>query len=344
MKRILTIFLIPLVGLLPAQNTTIVLQPDPDCGKDVYLYSIAPDHNLGNFPDFIACAWTHSGVPVTVRSLIEFDISAIPPGTTIVQATLDLYHYNSTQNAGHSSLSGSNAAHLYRVTQSWDEHTATWNSQPSYTTLNAVALPASLTNTQNYSVDITTLVQNCIDDPLNSFGFMFKEDLESYYRSMLFASSDNANPAIRPKLTLVLSGTGWQTGACAVAGPPDTTITNPPDTTVSNPVDTTQHNTQVATGVQEELIIPNIFSPNGDGKNDMYFITCSPVVSYHMNIYDRWGLKLAEIDKAHPVWNGTSDNGTLCQEGVYYYTLDLQSFTREAEHKTGFIQLMNEEP
>lgn len=67
--------------------------------------------------------------------------------------------------------------------------------------------------------------------------------------------------------------------------------------------------------INENLHIPNIFTPNGDGINDEFFITQSGFNSYTINIYDRWGIlvkKLATGDK----WDGQY-NGKGAPEGVY---------------------------
>ena len=204
MKKIILLLLTGIaLSLLVSAQTTIVLQPDAIQGKDAYLRSLSPNDNFGAHPDLAAHAWTFDGNEVIARGIIDFDLSGIPGGATINAARLSLYSYNSPANGAHSTLSGSNESTISRVTSSWDENTVTWNNQPSTTTQNQVLLPASTNPIQDYpNIDVTDLVQDMIDDPGNSHGFLFKLVTEQYYRRMLFASSDNADPALHPKLEI----------------------------------------------------------------------------------------------------------------------------------------------
>lgn len=201
----LLVFIIGLTCCFAVEaQTTIVLRPGSELGKDAYLRDLTPDCNYGTHPDFLATAWTFYGTPVTVRGIIDFDLSSIPENATIMYAHLSLYSYFSPiNNGGHSTLSGSNEALLKRVTESWNESTVTWNTQPSTTSQNEVILPPSTNTIQHYpDIDVTYLVQDMVDDPINSHGFFFKLVTEEYYRRMLFASSDNSDTALHPKLTI----------------------------------------------------------------------------------------------------------------------------------------------
>jgi hypothetical protein len=189
-------------NLLHAQ-TTIVLQPDGALGKDAYIDSRLSTNNYGSHIDFPAIAWTNGQTPVNVRGLISFDFSGIPNGATINTASLSLYSYNSPANGSHSNQSGSNQSILSRVTSSWDENSVNWNNQPSITSQNQVILPASTSAIQDYlNMDVTNMVQDMINDPANSYGFLLKLATEQYYRRMVFASSDNSNALLHPKLEI----------------------------------------------------------------------------------------------------------------------------------------------
>ena len=98
--------------------------------------------------------------------------------------------------------------------------------------------------------------------------------------------------------------------------------------------------------VQPPIVyLPNVFTPNGDGKND----TFSPVISfasdynYLLVIYDRWGEKLFEC---HPdnskscdgpkSWDGTS-NGKKVKPGIYVYYLNYSNADKRLIEKTGTV-------
>ncbi len=190
-------------------QTTITIQPDSTQGKDALLHGLSSEvsTNYGSNPQLAASAWTFSGTPGVVRSALEFDFSMIPSGATINSAYLSLYAWDSENGLGqHSTLSGSNECWLQRITSAWDESTVNWNTQPAATTTNQVSISASTAPTQDYlNIDVSTLVQDMIDNPSASFGFLLRLQNESYYRLMNFASSDHINSALHPLIEICYS-------------------------------------------------------------------------------------------------------------------------------------------
>ncbi len=89
------------------------------------------------------------------------------------------------------------------------------------------------------------------------------------------------------------------------------------------------------------LKVPDAFSPNGDGVNDVYFI--DGLWFYPDNslqVYNRWGSQVLERSPYNNDWDGRSQNdmnwGEELPEGTYYYILDLG---KGDEPLTGFIYL-----
>ena len=158
------------------------------------------------------CSWTNSGLPMTVRSFIRFPgISRLPAGAQIVSANLFLYGKGSSISApqGNSAYPGSpyntdNSCKVERVTgKQWKENTITWNTQPAVTTQDASVIPPS--NSQwsyNAKVDVTNMVKAMAADLTKNYGFRISLVNETIYRSLIFASSENTNPALRPKLVI----------------------------------------------------------------------------------------------------------------------------------------------
>lgn len=70
------------------------------------------------------------------------------------------------------------------------------------------------------------------------------------------------------------------------------------------------------------LLIPNVFSPNGDGINDDFKIKYDGKEMFTMKVYDRWGRLMFE-DENSPVngWNGIAKSGQDASDGVYFYTI-----------------------
>ncbi|MDW3650722.1 MAG: PKD domain-containing protein [Bacteroidia bacterium] len=84
------------------------------------------------------------------------------------------------------------------------------------------------------------------------------------------------------------------------------------------------------------LLIPNVFSPNGDGINDNFRITYDGREVFTIKVYDRWGRLMFE-DENSPIngWNGKASNGQDASDGVYYYSINIGSKTF-----TGNVTLM----
>lgn len=202
-----------------AQTSTILLQPNANQGKDAYVDSRLFAINYGNHPDFAAMAWTNGGTPTHVRSLVGFDLSVIPAGAIINSARLSLYSFNSPSNGAHANISGSNESVIQRITSSWEENAVTWENQPATTSQNQVFLPASTSSTQDYlDINVTQMVQDMMANPSAGYGFLLKLVTEEYYRSMIFASSDNTNTALHPKLEVTYTE-GIQVDTCLTMQP-----------------------------------------------------------------------------------------------------------------------------
>jgi hypothetical protein len=178
--------------------TNLVLQPDAS-GKDCEVFSLLPNTNYVS--DLLrGNAWTFSGKSGIERGLIQFDLSAIPAGSDITSAHLSLYSPNAPSTEYHS---GDNGAFLQRIITDWKESTVTWNSQPKTTTVHQVSLPVSSSSYQNYvNIDVTSLVQDMVDYPTASYGFMLRLQLEKIYRRLSFCSGDYSDPKKHPKLEI----------------------------------------------------------------------------------------------------------------------------------------------
>jgi gliding motility-associated-like protein len=68
------------------------------------------------------------------------------------------------------------------------------------------------------------------------------------------------------------------------------------------------------------VIVPNAFSPNGDGINDFFNIQYRLLQTFHIKIFDRWGNQVYESSDMHFRWDGTQ-SGNPSPEGVYMYLI-----------------------
>jgi len=68
------------------------------------------------------------------------------------------------------------------------------------------------------------------------------------------------------------------------------------------------------------LYIPNAFTPNIDGENDLFIIRGDAIENLLFKIFDRWGNKVFETNNINQGWNGTVA-GKRVDEGVYVYII-----------------------
>jgi gliding motility-associated-like protein len=84
-----------------------------------------------------------------------------------------------------------------------------------------------------------------------------------------------------------------------------------------------------------QIIIPNIFTPNGDNINDSFFVKASNLTNFDCKIFDRWGLLIYEWNDVNAGWNGKDKS-----EGTYYYVITYSDNTKKSVSKNGFFQLI----
>lgn len=71
--------------------------------------------------------------------------------------------------------------------------------------------------------------------------------------------------------------------------------------------------------VQGNLYIPNAFTPNNDGKNDLFLVYGNEVKDMKLNIYNQWGALIFQSNDQTKGWDGKV-NGTAQPRGMYIYT------------------------
>ncbi len=69
-----------------------------------------------------------------------------------------------------------------------------------------------------------------------------------------------------------------------------------------------------------DAIVPNIFTPNGDGFNDEFKPEFGEVDDYSLTIYNRWGQKIFETTDPTKGWNGDI-NGNPAVDGTYFFVV-----------------------
>jgi gliding motility-associated-like protein len=87
------------------------------------------------------------------------------------------------------------------------------------------------------------------------------------------------------------------------------------------------------------LYVPNVFTPNNDGVNDMFFTPNTHIVKYDLTIFNRWGQLLFSSEDPLKGWDGTF-NGQIVPDGVYVYILNAKGADEVVYKKTGHITII----
>jgi gliding motility-associated-like protein len=81
-----------------------------------------------------------------------------------------------------------------------------------------------------------------------------------------------------------------------------------------------------------DLYVPNTFTPNGDGRNDIFLAYGKSVANFKMRIYNQWGQLISETSNISQGWDG-SFKGTIQPSGVYVYQIEVK-FNGDTTAKT----------
>lgn len=79
----------------------------------------------------------------------------------------------------------------------------------------------------------------------------------------------------------------------------------------------------IEVSIKSKLDIPNVFTPNNDGVNDVFRLKASSLKEVYVIIFDRWGNKVYELtsDTGNFSWDGKNQIEKNCDDGVYLYVI-----------------------
>ena len=87
------------------------------------------------------------------------------------------------------------------------------------------------------------------------------------------------------------------------------------------------------------LLVPDAFTPNGDGLNDQFTIKGAPDQGFQLTIYGRWGEVLYSTTDKNQGWTGDV-NGQPAQAGQYMYRIEVGDETGGQTVRTGALLLV----
>jgi gliding motility-associated-like protein len=85
---------------------------------------------------------------------------------------------------------------------------------------------------------------------------------------------------------------------------------------------------------------PNVFTPNGDGINDVFHINAYGLANYKIEIFDRWGLLMFEGTGDNNDWTGRDMAGEPVSAGVYYYIITASDLKGKSFNTKGFVEVI----
>ena len=181
----------------------------PGAGRDVMLDSFYTSRNHGDH------SLDLDNLGTLEHTLIQFELGPVPHGARILSASLALYH---TVTAGSPTNMG---ADLFRVKRDWVEGTqsgsgtadgATWNTWDGssnwtqaggdFDVQPVTSGPISPAVNDWESWNIGALVQGWVDGSIPNYGLLLKGTGDT---EVSFASKEDADPSLRPKLSITYS-------------------------------------------------------------------------------------------------------------------------------------------
>lgn len=87
---------------------------------------------------------------------------------------------------------------------------------------------------------------------------------------------------------------------------------------------------------------PNVFTPNADGDNDVYFLTTTNTVEVELIITNRWGNVMYESTGPNPGWLGLTSTGAPASEGVYFFRYRAVNVNGDEVTGHGFLHLVRD--
>lgn len=120
----------------------------------------------------------------------------------------------------------------------------------------------------------------------------------------LLSNSSISNPIAKPTNTTVYTATVTSPDGCVQSVPVTITVLQPEC-------------------AEPFIFLPNAFTPNGDGKNDVLYLRANNITSMTLMIYNRWGQKVFESRSQNDGWDGTFKGKKLYPDAFgYYLTVD----------------------
>ena len=89
----------------------------------------------------------------------------------------------------------------------------------------------------------------------------------------------------------------------------------------------------------DDVFVPNTFTPNGDGKNDILFVRSNSISEIYFAVYNRWGEMVFETSDIKKGWDGIF-KGEPANPDVFAWYLTAKCYNKEEMKKKGNVTLV----
>ena len=91
---------------------------------------------------------------------------------------------------------------------------------------------------------------------------------------------------------------------------------------------------------ESSIIIPNVFTPNGDGSNDFFSVFGENLIEVKGEIFNRWGQKMFAWDNVNGKWDGRTLSGNEVPDGTYFYIIEAKGVDGKEYFEKGTLSLI----
>lgn len=88
------------------------------------------------------------------------------------------------------------------------------------------------------------------------------------------------------------------------------------------------------------IIVPNVFTPNGDGHNDEFLMQSKGIETFNCTVFNRWGEKVYEWTDISVGWDGRTKSGSQSATGVYFYVIKAIGADKQEYSLHGTVTLL----
>lgn len=91
---------------------------------------------------------------------------------------------------------------------------------------------------------------------------------------------------------------------------------------------------------EPNVVVPNVFTPNGDGDNDVFSVRVDGFSELECVVYNRYGAQVYRFEGINGFWDGRTQTGLICVSGVYTYLIKASNADGSSETYQGNIHLV----